>query len=95
MQLLRKRIVADTITKDSETFDVNNVVSFTVNNIGASDCIISYQGGPRLMMVEKGTAREFPGDSGYTYYGVMQIHFVGNSSGMVEIIKSVTTTEES
>ncbi len=95
MQLLKKRIVVDTITQDNETFDVNMVVSFTVNNIGASDCIISYQGGARLMRVEKGTAREFPGDSGYTYYGAMQIQFLGSSSGMVEVIKSVASTEES
>lgn len=94
MQLLKKRAVADTITKSGETFDINNVVSFTVRNIGATDCTIGYQGGARLGRIEKGTQMEFPGDSGYTWYGVMQIDFVGSQSGMVEIFKGVASTEE-
>lgn len=95
MQLLKKRAVVDTLTKTGETFDINNVVSFTVRNLGATDCVIGYQGGMRLGRIEKGTQMEFPGDSGYTWYGVMQVEFLGSSSGMVEIFKGVVSTEES
>ena len=46
------------------------------------------------MKIEKATAREFPGDSGYTYFGEMEIVFIGSDAGDVEIIKSVASTEE-
>ena len=95
MNLLKKRIVVDTITQSRETFDVNGVVSFTVINRGAVDCTIAYQGGPALMTIEKGTAREFPGDSGYAFYGIMEINFKGADTGSVEVIKSTASTEES
>ncbi len=94
MNLLRKKIVVDTITQSGETFDVDMTVSFTVINKGATNCSLSYQGGPPLMVVEKGTAREFPGDSGYTFFGTMQLNFIGSNTGNVEIIKSVASTNE-
>jgi hypothetical protein len=94
MQFLLKRAVVDTITKSGETFDINNVVSFTVRNIGATDCSIGYQGGGRLGVIEKGTQMEFPGDSGYSWFGTMQINFIGGQSGMVEVFKGVSSTIE-
>ena len=46
------------------------------------------------VITEKGTAREFPGDSGYTFFGTMQLNFIGSNTGNVEIIKSVASTNE-
>ncbi len=89
------RIVVDTINQSNETFNLNLCVGFTVINKGATDCTLHYQGGPALMVVEKGTAREFPGHSGYTYVGEMQIKFMGSDAGEVEVIKSLASTEES
>lgn len=95
MNLLKMRIVVDTITKSNETFDLNLCVGFTVINTGGTDCTLHYQGGPALMTIEKGTAREFPGHSGYTHVGNMQIQFKATGAGMVEVIKSIASTEES
>lgn len=94
MNLLKKKIVVDTIMKSGETFDVDMTVSFTVINKGATDCLLSYQGGTPLMTVEKGTMREFPGDSGYTHYGIMQVRFIGLDVGHVDVVKSVVSTIE-
>lgn len=95
MNLLKMKVVVDSASKNNDTFDVNNCVGFTVINKGASDCTLHYEGGAALMTVAKGTAREFPGHSGYTYFGTMQIKFVGSNEGDVEIIKGVASTEES
>ncbi len=95
MNLLKMQIVVDTITETNETFDLGLCVGFTVINKGQTDCSLHYQGGPALLVVEKGTAREFAGFSGYTYTGTMQLKFKGGSAGDVEVIKSLASTEES
>nr|WP_321405879.1 hypothetical protein [uncultured Carboxylicivirga sp.] len=95
MNLLHMKVAVDTVTDNNETFELANCVGFTVINNGATDCTLHYQGGAALMTVKKGTAREFPGHSGYTYYGTMQIKFQGGAQGDVEVIKSIASTEES
>jgi len=95
MNLLKMKVAVDSATKNNATFDLSNCVGFTVINNGTTDCTLHYQGGAALMTVAKGTAREFPGHSGYTYFGTMQVKFVGGTKGDVEIIKSIASTEES
>ncbi len=95
MNLLKMRIVVDTIQESNISFDVNLCVGFTVINKGATSCTLHYNGGPALMTIESGTSREFPGHSGYTYFGEMQVKFQGGTAGSVEVVKSIASTEES
>ncbi len=95
MKLLEKRLAVDTITKSGETFSARMVVSFTVFNKGASDCYLGYNGGAPLIKIEKGTAVEMPGDSGYTWTDDWVINFIGSDVGLVEVRKAVAITQES
>lgn len=94
MQPYKKKISVDTLTRSGETFNLDMVISFTVINSGDNACSLSYKGESTLMIVESGTSRAFPGDSGYSYFGDMQVTFAGKNSGMVEIIKSSSSTIE-
>ena len=94
MEFLHKRIEVDMLMKSGDSFTINEVVSFTVNNEGDSDVLLSYKGGATLMKIAKGTGREFSGDSGYVYEGEMQLQFQGTNVGSVEVVKSVTSTRE-
>ncbi len=94
MRFLKKKIFVDTLKNSGETFDIEGVVSFTVHNIGNSTALLSYKGESTLMEIAPKTAREFPGDSGYNYTGIMQIKFKNAHTGLVEVIKSTTTTDE-
>jgi hypothetical protein len=94
MNFLHKKVLADILRKNGDSFSLNDVVSFTVINDGDSDALLSYRGEATLMRIPKGTARDFPGDSGYVYFGEMQIAFEGTNMGSVEVIKSVASTTE-
>lgn len=94
MRFLHKKISVDTIKTSGQTFSVEAVVSFTVHNLGDTIALLSYNGESTLMRINPKTAREFPGDSGYNYTGIMQIKFDNASNGLVEVIKSETTTDE-
>jgi hypothetical protein len=87
-------VAVDSINDNNETFELENCVAFTVINSGDVDCTLHYQGGASLMTIKKGTSREFPGHSGYTYHGTMQIQFPGGLVGDVEVIKSIASTKE-
>ncbi len=94
MQFLYKKVVVDTINRSGQTFSIDDVVSFTINNIGNTDCYVSYKGESTLMKIEQGQGRDFPGDSGYVYSGEMQIKFIGSTYGLIEVVKSITSTSE-
>lgn len=94
MNFLHKKVLADTLTKNGDSFSLTDVVSFTVINEGDFDAQLSYKGESTLMRIPKGTARDFPGDSGYVYFGEMQIAFENSNIGFVEVIKSVASTSE-
>ncbi len=95
MKLLTKRLAVDTLTFSGETFDAGLVVSFTVHNMGDSDCYLGYRGGAPLLKIDKGTVVEMPGDSGYTWDGTWEVRFIGKDTGSIQIRKAIASTEES
>lgn len=94
MKFLHKKISVDTLKLNGQTFSLQGVVSFTVHNLGSTTALLSYSGESTLMKIAPKTAREFPGDSGYNYNGIMQVKFENANSGLIEVIKSETTTNE-
>lgn len=93
--LLNKQIEVDTITESGETFDLDLVISFSINNHGKSTAILSYESGQRLLNIAPGTARNFPGDSGFVWNGKMRIDFLETGKeNFIEIVKGVTSTRE-
>ena len=94
MRLIKQKIIVDTVSLSGQSFSLDNVVSFTINNIGDADAYVRYKGESTLMKIDKGTGREFSGLSGFVYDGEMQIDFIGSNSGLVEVVKSITSTNE-
>ncbi len=94
MRLIEQDIITDSITQSGQTFTLDRVVSFTVNNFGNVDAYIRYSGKGILMKVDAGTSREFNGTSGFVYRGEMRVDFVGADTGMLEVVKSITSTTE-
>jgi len=92
--MLKKRLAVDTLTRSGETFSLEGVVSFSVYNIGNTDAEIGYNGRGILMTIDKGTGRNFPGDSGYVWEDTMAIRFKGTDSGTVQVIKSLINSTE-
>ena len=94
MRLIELDIITDSITHSGQTFSLDGVVSFTINNFGNTDAYIKYSGKGILMKVDKGTSREFNGTSGFIYRGEMRVDFIGADTGLIEVVKSITSRTE-
>lgn len=94
MDFLYKTIVTDTINQSGQTFSVDEVIGFTINNTGNTDCYLSYRGKSNLMKIEQGTSRKFESSTMTLYKGEMQIKFIGSEYGLVEVIKNVVSANE-
>lgn len=83
------RIKVDTLGQSRQSFSLENVSGFSINNKGDTDAKVGYVGKPREIDIEVSEKVIFEAPDNCIFDGEMNVEFKGSNTGRLQVIKYV------